>query len=332
MPMPTTSDLHINAPLTNVSVAYAQSADAYIAGKIFPKVPVEKRSDVYWKYSKSDWRRTDAKKRAPGTESAGSGWNNDTDQYYCDVYALHKDIEDQVRANADSNFNLERDATKFVTGQLLLKRDQDWAATYFKTGVWQTEYTGVAATPAAGQFLQWNLSTSDPLSDQTDWATSFRQITGFDLNFMVLGADVWKALKNHPSILDRIKYTQKGVVTKDLVASFFDIEKLEVAYATQATGPQINDAAAQDAAATFDFIVPSKSVLLGFAPPSPSLLTPSAGYTFTWKGYTMGNSQGLRIKRFRMEHLASDRVEGEMTYDMKAVSTDCGIFLNAAVA
>lgn len=332
MPLPDGADLHVNTPLTNVSVAYFQNSDAYIADKIFPRVPVSKRSDLYWKYSKSDWRRTDAKKRAPGTESAGVGWNMDTDVYYCDVYAVHKDIDDQTRANADSNFKLDADATKFITGQLLLKRDLDWADTYFTTGVWDTEYTGVASTPTSGQFLQWDLSSSDPLSDETDFAIDFRQLVGFDMNFMVLGADVWKALKNHPAILDRVKYTQRGVVTKDLVASFFDLPQLRVCYATVAAGPQINDAVSQDAAATYDFIVPSKGVLLGYAPDSPSLQTPSAGYTFAWSGYSAGNAEGLRIKQFRMEHLASDRIEGEMTYDMKVVSTDCAVFLNDVVS
>jgi hypothetical protein len=332
MPLPGSSDLHINAPLTNVSVAYLQNSGAYIANKIFPKVPVAKRSDIFWKYSKSDWRRTDAKKRAPGTESAGVGWNNDTDLYYCDVYAVHKDVEDQTRANADSNFTLDSDATKFVTGQLLLKRDIDWATAYFTTGVWDTEYTGVAATPTGNQFLQWDLSSSDPLTDITGIQIDFKQQTGFDINFMVIGADVWKALKNHPAILDRIKYTQRGVVTKELVAAFFDVDRLEIAYATQASGPQINDAALQDASATYDFIVNSKAILLGYAPRNPSLLTPSAGYTFTWSGYAAGNSEGLRIKQFRMEHLGSDRIEGEMTYDMKVVSTDCGVFMNAVVS
>ena len=332
MPLPGSSDLHINAPLTNVSVAYLQSSDAYIATKIFPKLPVQKRSDVFWKYSKSDWRRTDAKKRAPGTESAGVGWNYQTDNYFAEVYAVHKDIEDQVRANADSNFNLDSDATRFVTTQLLLRRDLDWADTFFKTGVWGTEYTGVGATPATGQFLQWDLAASDPLSDETTWALDFRRLTGYDLSFMVLGAEVWAALKNHPAILDRIKFTQRGVVTKELVASFFDVPRLEICYATQATGAQINDAAAQDAGADYDFIVNPKGALLGYAPPSPSLLTPSAGYTFTWKGYAAGNSEGLKIKQFRMEHLGSDRIEGEMTYDQKVVSTDCGVFLNDVVS
>lgn len=332
MPMPTTSDVHINAAMTNVSVAYVQDSSRYIATRIFAKVPVAKRSDIFWKYSKSDWRRTDAKKRAPGTESAGVGWNNDTDLYYCDVYAVHKDVEDQVRANADSNFNLDSDATKFVTGQLLLKRDIDWAAEYFVTGVWDTEYTGVASSPSTNQFLQWNQSASDPLADVTEIEIDFIRLTGFEINFGVAGADVWKALKNHPAILERVKYTQKAVVTKDLVAAFFDLETFEVCYATQAIGPQINDAEAQDAATDYDFIVPSKSFLLGYRPTSPSLMTPAAGYTFVWSGYAAGNSEGIRIKQFRMEHLASDRIEGEMTYDMKVVSTDCGVFVHSIVA
>jgi hypothetical protein len=76
----------------------------------------------------------------------------------------------------------------------------------------------------------------------------------------------------------------------------------------------------------------SKSALLAYAPASPSLMTPSAGYTFTWNGYLGGNSEGIKIKRFRMEHIASDRVEAEMTYDMKVVCPDMGVFVKDAVA
>ena len=92
------------------------------------------------------------------------------------------------------------------------------------------------------------------------------------------------------------------------------------------------DAVAQDAAATYSFMSDAKSALVLYAPKSPSLLTPSAGYTFTWSGYLGGNSQGVRIKRFRMEHIASDRVESEATWDQKVVCNDLGYFLSQAVA
>ncbi|HEY5787499.1 MAG TPA: major capsid protein [Microlunatus sp.] len=332
MPNPTVADLHVNVPLTNVSVAYMQSADSYIADKVFPRLPVDKQSNIFYKYSKSDWRRTDVEKRAPSTESAGTGWNTTTDTYFAHVYAVHKDIDDQTRANADSVWNLDRDSTEFITNQHLLKRDIDWTNSYFKTGVWATEKTGVTSAPSASQFVQWDQASSDPIGDVAQWLIDFRQLTGFAPNVAVLGPYVMKALKQHPDILDRIKYTQKGIVTEDLIATLFDVDELYVTYATQATGPQIPDAALQDAAASYSFIGNPKGVLFAYAPSSPSLLTPSAGYTFTWKGYMGGNSMGVKVSKFRMQHIKSDRVEAEQSYDMKPVCTDMGLFLASAVA
>ena len=328
---PTQSDLHVNQPLTNVSVGYVLRADAFIATKVFPIVQVRKQSDLYWRYSKSDWRRTDVKRRAPSTETPGVGWNVDTDAYFAHVYGVHKDIDDQLRANADSVFKLDADATTFVTNQLLLKRDLDWSATYFRTGVWGQDYTGVASNPSGTNFLQWQLATSDPISQMAGLQIDFIRDTGFKANTLVIGANVLKALKNHPAIIDRIKYTQKGIVSTDLIATLFDVDRILVSYATVASGPEIPDMKAQDAAATYDFIANPNSALLCYTPSTPSLMQPAAGYTFTWNGYLGGNSQGIRIKRFRQEAIASDRIEGEMTYDMRVVSPDTGVFLSNVV-
>lgn len=332
MPNPTQSDLHVNVPLTNVSVAYMQDKAQFIADKVFPRVPVQKQSDLYWKYSKSDWRRTDAQKRAPGTETAGVGWKVDTGQYFCEVWGVHKDIDDQVRANADSNWRLDSDATTFVTNQLLLRRDLDWNDKFFKAGQWGTDLTGVAGTVGAGQFLQWDNAASDPIVQFADLQTNFVEQSGRKANTLVLGARTITQLKNHPDIIDRIKYTQRGVVTTDLLASLFDVERILVSYATVTGVAEINDAKAQDAAATYSFMSNSKSALLVYTPSSPSLMTPAGGYTFTWNGYLAGNSYGIRMKNFRMEPIAADRIEGEMTYDMRVVAKDMGIFLANAVA
>jgi hypothetical protein len=161
---------------------------------------------------------------------------------------------------------------------------------------------------------------------------NFRKLTGFKPNICVLGASVMVALKQHPDIIDRIKYTQKGIVTEDLIATLFDVDELYTSYATIGTGDQFPDARVQDQATTYDFITNAKGMLLAYAPSGPSLMTPSAGYTFTWKGYLGGNSQGIKIKRFRMEHIASDRIEAEATYDMKVVAPDLGIFFDQVVA
>jgi hypothetical protein len=325
MPNPTGSDLHVNRPLTAVSVRYATNAGKYIADKVFPTVPVDQRSDLFTKWSKSDWLRSHAQKRAPGTESPGAGWTITRDSFYCDVYAVHKDIDDQDRANADPEFKLDSDATEFVTQQLLLQRDIDFVDQYLKVGVWETNLVGGV------DFTQWNEAGSDPIGDVAWWYLQFERLTGMAPSFMVLGADVRLALKQHPDIIDRIKYTQRGVVTDQLLASLFDTPKLMTSMARKSSGPHIPDATAQDAAASYDFVAPTNSVFFGYAPENPSRQKPSAGYTFSWNGYLGGNSLGLRVKKFRMEHIESDRIEGSQTYDMKVVSRDCGVFVSDVI-
>ena len=68
--------------------------------------------------------------------------------------------------------------------------------------------------------------------------------------------------------------------------------------------------------------------MLLYVPDNPSLMTPSAGYTFAWR-YAGAGPDGQRVSRFRMDHLRADRIEMEMAYDQKAVSRLLGArFIN----
>jgi hypothetical protein len=332
MPNPTQADLHVNVPLTNVSVAHLQDPNDFIARKLFPTVPVKKQSDLYWKFSKSDLRRTDVKRRAPGTKAPGTGWKNNTDSYFAHPYSVRKDIDDPTKANADSPWDLEKISTQNLTSQLLINQDLEWSETFFAASVWETEYTGVSTAPTTGEFLQWDQAGSDPISEVSEWVIRFRELNGRKPNKMVLGADVMRVLKQHPDIIDRIKYTQKGIVTEDLIATLFDVEQILVAYASYTDVAEINDAKAQDAAADYSFITDSKSALLCYTPSAPALQTPAAGYTFAWTGLYSGNSAGIKVKRYRLEEIESDVIEASMAYDMKVVSPDMGIFIEDAVA
>src|SRR4051812_42443060 len=128
MPNPTASDVHVNVPLTNISIAWVQQQNAFVAAQVFPNVPVQQQSNRYFTYQRDDFYRTEAAVRAPGTESAGSGWRIDnTPSYFANVLSVHKDVDDQIRANADSVISMDRDATLWVTQQMMVKRDVDWA-------------------------------------------------------------------------------------------------------------------------------------------------------------------------------------------------------------
>lgn len=336
MPNPTSRDLQIVDPvLTNMSVAYVQSDTVYMAGRVFPQVETDVQGGKYPVYDKGDWLRSVARVRAPGTESAGGGWRVSSAGFYVDVIAVHKDIDDQTRAVAASrasNFgtSLEAAATRWVTGQCLLKRDIQWVTAFFTPGVWTTQRDGVAAGPTGTQFLRWDVVGSTPITDIKSALLTFRQKTGYPGNFVVMGPFVWSALTEHASVLARIQYVERGIVSTDLLASLWSSNdpgnplNIYVAWAVQNT-------ATEGAADNIDFIA-GKHLLVGYATDTPSLMEPSAGYTFTWTGYPGGEVGGIRINNFRIDPIKSDRIEGEYASSPAIVSSDLATFFANAVS
>lgn len=316
MPQPTSSQVHVDAILTNISVAYIQRQENFIANKVFPIVPVDKQSDKYFSYTKNDWFRDEARLRADATESAGGGYNLSTSSYSADVWAFHKDVGDQTRANADAPINVDREAVEFVTSRLLLKMETEWVSNFFGTGVWGTDYT-------PGNLWS-DYTNSDPLNDVEDAKAAILSTTGFEPNTLVLGYDVFKELKNHPDLVDRIKYTSSNVITTDMIARMFDVERVLVSKSVKATNNEGGTAA-------YSFTA-GKNALLCYSAPSPGLLQPSAGYVMSWTGVSGGLGQTIGASRFRMESVKADRIEGEMAFDMKVVAADLGYFFSAVVA
>lgn len=322
---PTQNQVHVDAVLTNISVAYIQGAEDFVAGRAFPEIPVTKQSDVFFKYTKDDWFRDEARPRADGTESAGSGYGLGQDTYSCLVEAFHKDVGDQARANQDAPLDLDRDAATFVSQRLMLRREKKWVSQYFGTGIWGKDITGVSGSPSTDEVRQWSdYTNSDPIRDVKAGREYVLGTTGFDPNTLIVPFTVWRQLEDHPDIVDRLKYTSSESVTPALVARLMGISRILIAKAIENTGLEGETAA-------YSF-VHGKKALLCYVPASAGLLTPSAGYTFTWKGVSGILGKTVGISRFRMEHLKADRVEGEIAHDMKKVAADLGYFFNSIVA
>lgn len=326
---PTPGDVHVNAPLTNISIAFLQNATNFIASRVFPNIPVSKQSDRYYTYDRGDFNRDEMAERAPSTESAGSGYNLDnTPTYYAPVYAIHKDIPDEVRANADAVLNPDQEATAFVTHKALIKREKLFVNSYFKGGIWTNDWDGVAASPSGNQVIQWSDANSTPIENMRAAKRSVLESTGFEPNKLVLGRAVYDALLDHPDIIDRIKYgqTQGGPAQagKETLAKLFEVDEILVMNAIENTSKE-----GQSAAHSF---IGGKRALLTYSTSSPGLMTPTAGYTFSWTGFLGAGAEGNRIRSFRMEQIKSDRVEIEMAFASKLVSADLGFFWDTIIA
>lgn len=335
---PTPGDVHVNRLLTNLSINYLQAPDSFVADRVFPSIPVEKQSDLYLIYDRADFFRDDAQLRAPSTESAGGGYSISNDSYLCRVYAFHKDIDDETRQNTDNPASPDADATKFVTDKMKIKREKLWVENYFTSGVWTFDYDGVAATPGTNEVYQWdNYTSSDPIADIDDAMTAILEATGYEPNTMVIGYRVFKALKNHPDIIDRVKYVQNigandtvKISASALTSLFFDGvpgARVVVMKAIENTSKEGQTSAAAD-----NTFIGGRKALLCYSAPSPSINQPSAGYTFTWSGLFGANAGGMRIRKFREEKIKSDRIEAEMAFDHKKIAADLGFFWDSIVS
>lgn len=307
---PTMHEVHVDAPMTNLSIAYRN--EAYIADRVFPYVKVNKQSDKFFKFDKESWFRDEAGVRAPGTRAPRVEYAITVGgPYACVEYAAAKGIPDEIVANADNPLAPDREGTEFVTDKLLLKLERDVADLLFTAANWTN-----SGAPSNGQ---WDLDSSDPIADITGSSgvrETMRQSIGCYPNTMVMGATVWAALQRHPDILDRVKYTQLGIVTEALVAQLFQVQRLLVGTAIYNSAPEGSSSSLGD--------IWGKFVWLGWVPPAAGLMIPAAGYTFVWKD--------RQVERFREDQEKQDVVTASMNWDVKVTSADSGYLLTSVVA
>lgn len=321
MPQPTVQQVHVNRPLSVISTAYMNDQDAYVFDKVFPRLLVEHKSDLYFIYQKDSFFRDEAQVRAPGAESAGSGYGITTSNYTAEVYAIHNDVPDQIADNADQPLQPLADASIFCTQKLLLKQEVLWAASYFKSGVWGTDFTPTN--------LWSDESASSPVEDVRTGIATILGSTGYMPNTLTLGFQTYNALLNHPDIVDRIKYgaspASPAVVTPQAMAAVFGLDRVLVAKAIETTANEGN------ATQTYSFIL-GKNALLTYSPDAPGLRRPSAGYSFYWRGISDGMGMPVKITDFYLPWLKATRVEGEVAMDLHLVGSDLGYMFNSVVA
>lgn len=320
MPQPTASDVHEDVLLTNISVAYIQDEARYIANRVFPSVPVNKSSDKYRIYTKNDWFRDEAEIRAPGAQSAQTGFNLTTATYSADVWSLGHFIDEQVRANYDQPGDVERDTTQHLTQLLMIRRERQWVTDFFATGKWDTDVVGTT------DFVKWDVgANSDPRVDVQTGQAKILQETGFKPNTLTVGFQVHQKLQIHPLIRDQFKYTSAESIDEAMLARYFGVERYLVSEA-------VFSSSAEAASTEVMAFIAGKNALLSYAPSAPSLMKPSAGYTFDWSGLTGMNAGGIRVLNIPAPLNRSVKIDVEMAFDMKVVASDLGYFFSNAVA
>ena len=240
--------------------------------------------------------------------------------YFARNFAIGTAVTAEERENADAVYNLEADSTEWVTEQILLAREVEFASAAMGTGKWTTDKTG------GSDFTKWSsYASSDPIGDLRTYARTVRQITGKRPNVLCMGEIVWDRLADHPDIIERIKGAASpgnpAIATKQLVASILELEDVVVADAVQVTSLE---GATEVRADIID-----DDALLVWRPQRASLKQPSGGYGFFWQAMNGGGPHFIR--RYEESRERQTVIEAHSYFDYKITAADSGLFMADAV-
>jgi hypothetical protein len=306
MPEPTARQSHLDVALTNVSVAYQNAA--YIFDQVFPTIPVAKQTNKYFVFPKAAWYRDETGVRAPGTRAPRATYDLSTDSYVCLERALAHPVPDEVVENSDDPLRPLVRGTNYVTDQLMKKQEMDVLDLVFGTG-WSS-----SATPSP----TWDNDTADPLGDIETGMNTVALAIGREPNVAVIGRGLWRYIKNHPDIVDRIKGGATGgnpaLVTTQNFAALIEMEKVLIARSIKDTG-------LEGAASSISYIG-GNHMWLGYVTGSAALDEPSAGYLYQWKG--------REVNRYREDQEHQDVVEALASWDVKVTASDAAYLIKSA--
>lgn len=238
MGLPNVKESIIAGPLANVSIAY-RNMD-YIADRVFPILDGADPKAKITKYQRGAWFRDEAAIRAPGTEARRGGYPITSVSIATKEYAFAKDVTDEdrrfVRAQGAPVLQPEIDAIEYATDKIDMKKERRVAelvtgTTWADGNVGGEDAEGGWAAPSGNTFL----------ADIEKAQKAVKSAIGRRANVLVIDDLTYGGMKEIDALLDKIKYTQRGVLTKEMIAAMLDLDEVIVGSAIYSTAAEKAD-------------------------------------------------------------------------------------------
>ena len=301
-------NVHIDKVLTEISIEWPINKN-FAGPMLFPAVNVKKQSDKYYVFDRETTKLEIHDVRAPGTVANEiPGRKVSVDTYYANEHSLQIAVTDEERTNVDVPLTPDQDAVELVTERIILGREKAMKDIATNTA----NYAAGHSTTLSGT-AQWdvaNYATSNPISDIRTGVRTIHSKLFSPPNFALIPWLVMSNLEDHPDFIERIKYSERGILTEEIIASILGLPMVVVpgtGYSTAAAG-----VAATSANITYLW---GKDVILAFVPPRPSPRAIGFGYEFVW-GY---GAQAQQVDRWREDPRKSDLIRCSRRYDLKLV-------------
>ena len=320
-----------NLYLSNLAVAYFEEP-TYAHKRLFPICPVQFPSGHFYEFKMEDLARDNVQRKPDYGVVQPAIMGHSDNSYSCHVDQVLIGLDQIItlayqRANAPGSGDPRRARVKMITEQMSLHQEIQFAEKFFKVGVWNNQWTGANTADSQNKkFKRFNNSDSDPVELFDNLSIEIRRNGRRKPNKLALGIETFKGLKNNPSILERIKYsgTQQNpaIVNENVLAQVFGVDEVIVLDATY-------NAAGINQPANMQYVCDSKGALLFFAPDTPQIDMPSAGYMFTW---LMNGGNYIAIDQFeKNDGSHTDFLEGIIAYDLQKTSDALAVYLTDCV-
>jgi len=308
------SNVHpVDPLLTQFAVQYSQETEGFIAPTLFPSMPAPSgESGTYYTFtsSKDFFTLPNYTERAPGTNYGRGQLGVGTGTYQTIQDGWEIPVDDRVQANADAPFDPRRTAVESATQVIMLRREKRVIDAI-------TNATTFASyTTALGVGDRYDNDNSEPVTLMDTWKEVVRGNIGRNPNTYVLAYDAWLKLKEHPAIQARIKTTVDTVVTLDLVAKLFGLDRILLSFAAY------NSAEEGQTVSLTDMM--SKKAFLGYINPTPGIMRPSVGYNI--------QVNGIQAKSYREEARDSEIARASVNEVPKIVAADCGYLITTVIS
>lgn len=309
-------NLYVDTYLTDFSLSYQQGQDQFLAPKAATPIPVMKESGIYRTFPRGYFWRDEVEVRPLGGRPVQVNYKVGKDTYFAEEYALETTIDDRERANAVDQINLDESGEMLLDGKQMIGQDRRWAQTAWGTGIWAYDYVG------GNDFAPFDDDASDPVKTVNTYKRRLGKASGFKPNTLIMGANVEDALASNPAMIDRIKYTQRGVIDAELLSALFKID-------TILTAESVFNDAEEGEDDDFEYILDPNAMWIGYVEPTPRLNAPTALARFGWNGLIPGamNALGGVVTRGRDDRAYTDWMHNRMAYSFKVVAADLGIFM-----
>lgn len=296
MPQPNVKDLIVAGPLADVSIAYRNRS--YIADRVFPIIDRLSPSAKIARYLKGAWYRDEAGIRGSGSRANRGGYPVDFLSVSTKEYAFAKEVTDEDRKFSNVQgappLKLDTDAIEFAADKIDLKKEVR-VASLILNGTW----SGVAGEDAAGLWAAGSGNTF--LLDVRARVETIRANTGLKPNKLIIDHGTYNSLKEEATVLDKIKYTERGVLTKELLSAILELDEVLIGEAIISTAKETKAGTDFTAANIWEKNATKGSAFLFYSPPSAGLKTPSAGYQAR-VAYEDGQSRRVTTWREAAEH------------------------------